>query len=542
LLSATGGGHVMSVARNASYGIATVAAGLLLAGPQAAGVAAADSSGTHSAHSAADTHGTGGPKGKPSPQSGRNAKPANSNAPTAIARRVRREAAHPSTVAAGTPSVAVAPPSAASVPAATTHVAALTVPVMTSAKGLLPSIAGFVSNVLAKLRAMVEGAVLWVRRTFFDAAPDVNAVQTTGETSGSITGNLNITSAVRNKTTATILQSPQNGTVVLNSDNTYTYNPGSTFTGQDSFIIKVTEAGTHIDLTDPLRPAAVYVNVVVHQGTQIYPTFTFKYTTGSVFWGSGDSEAKAALQWSATQLASAISVTTPTTITLAVRGRVGFDESGDKYDSLASASSPRVNTSDPGFYGTVVRQKIIASTDANGSQADGTVIFNFAEPWGYGDTISSKRFDFESVAMHELLHSMGWTDGLEAAGGNTDTNWTTYDQFITNSTGVAAVNSTYKFNTALNPNLTGGNGGLYFNGPNAVEAYGGPVPVYTPAKFDGSSSIAHTDDNTFNGKTQPRDLMNARDPHGLATRTLSAVDLGVLKDLGYTLVSALVDA
>jgi hypothetical protein len=535
----------MSVARNASYGIATVAAGLLLAGPQAMGVAAADSAGSNSAHSTGDTHGTGGPKGKPAPESTRNTKSANSNAPVAITRRVRHDAGQPSAAAAGTPSAAVAPPAAASAPAATTHVSALTVPVMTSAKGLLPSIAGFVSNVLAKLRALVEGAVLWVRRTFFDAAPDVNAVQTTGETSGSITGNLNITSAVGNKTTPTILQSPQHGTVVLNSDNTYTYNPGSTFTGQDSFIIKVSEAGTHIDLADPLRPAAVYVNVVVHQGTQIYPTFTFKYTTGSILWGSGESEAKAALQWSATQVASAISVTAPTTINMAVRGRMGFDEDGDEYDALASASSPRVNTSTSGFYGTVVQQKIIAGTDANGSQADGTVTFNFVvNPWGYGNTINGKQYDFESVAMHELLHAVGWTDNLRAAGKNTGVNWSSYDQFITNSTGVAAVNSTtYKFNTTLNPNITGGNGGLYFNGPNAVAAYGGkPVPIYTPPKYDGGSSIAHTDDNTFDGKTQPRDLMNAQDPHGPAPRTLSDIDRGVLLDLGYTLVTALVDA
>ncbi|OYN77052.1 Ig-like domain-containing protein [Mycolicibacterium sphagni] len=523
----------MSVARNASFGIATLAAGVLLAGPQAAGVATADSSGSQPAHSAATARGAGAATGS----SGRNIKPANS---TALAERTPATAGRPpaalvNAAAAVTAKVVPVHAAAPTALATTTHLAALTTPVMTVAKGLLPpSVASWLSNIAAKLRSLIEGAAVWVRRTFFDAAPTVDAVQLTGQTSGAITGNLNIEDAVGNKTTTTILQSAQNGTVVINPDGTYTYTPGTTFTGQDSFIIKVTESGTHIDLANPLRPAAVYVNVVVDQGTQIYPTFKFKYSTGSIFWTS---EAEAALQWSATQVASAIVVTTPTTLTLTVRGRLGVDEDGKKYDALASASSPRVNKSSSGFYGTVVQQKILTGTDANGNAPDGTVTFNFVKSWGYGNTISDTQFDFESVAMHELTHALGWTDALDEPGDNNGTNWTTYDKFITNSSGTAAINSTtYKYNPALESNIIGKNGGLYFNGPNAVAAYGGkPVPLYTPETYDGGSSIAHTDDNTFNGTIQPRDLMNAVDPFGPGPRTFSAVDRGVLEDLGYTL-------
>ena len=522
-----------------------MAAGLLFVGPQAVGVAVADT-GSPSAHSAGDARSTGGSKTSTARQSGRNAKPTNRNTSAATTRRATHGATRPSAAATNPATAAAHPPAtvtltqpaAASAPVTTTHVAALTVPVMNSAKGLLPSIAGFLSNVVAKLRALVEGAAVWVRRNFFDSAPTVDAVQTTGQLSGEISGNLNVHDAEGNKTTVTILQSAQHGTVELNPDGTYSYTPGSTFTGQDSFIIKVTDAGTNIDLSNPLRPAAVYVNVVVDQGTQIYPTFTFKYTTGAMFWTS---EARAALEWSATQAASEIAVTTPTTITLSVIGRMGFDESGNAYSALASAYSPRVDGSSTGFYGTVVQQKILTGTDPNGNVADGRVMFNFIQPWGYGDSIVGKKFDFESVAMHELLHAMGWTKGIYAAGTNTGTNWSTYDQFITDSNGVAAVNATtYKFNTALNPNLTGRNGGLYFNGPNAVLAYGGPIPLYTPPSYRNGSSLSHTDDNTFNGKIKPRELMNARDPYGPGPRTFSAIDRGVLLDLGYTLASALV--
>lgn len=55
------------------------------------------------------------------------------------------------------------------------------------------------------------------------------------------------------------------------------------------------------------------------------------------------------------------------------------------------------------------------------------------------------------------------------------------DSFIQTKSGTRVISSgTYRFNTAYNTNLTGGGGGLFFGGPNAIAAYGGPVPLYTP--------------------------------------------------------------
>ncbi|MGI9125005.1 MAG: hypothetical protein ACR2JM_09695, partial [Mycobacterium sp.] len=100
---------------------------------------------------------------------------------------------------------------------------------------------------------------------------------------------------------------------------------------------------------------------------------------------------------------------------------------------------------------------------------------------------------------------------------------------------VKVIGTDYKWLTAYNTNLTGGNGGLYFSGPNAVAAYGGPVPLYTPNPWNPGSSVSHLDDNTFTGtKTQ---MMNAITDTGLGIRTLSKVELGVLKDIGYTVVT-----
>jgi len=279
----------------------------------------------------------------------------------------------------------------------------------------------------------------------------------------------------------------------------------------------------------------VYANVVVDQGTQIYPKFSFTYTTGAMFWTS---ESKATLQWSAAQVASVLAVSTPTTLTVAVRGRLGFDESGNKYDALASASSPWSNRSASGFYPTVLQQKIITGVDANGSRPDANITFNFQYGWDYGDKVSAKNYDFGSTGMHELFHTMGWTRNISAPGKNTRTNWMTYDQFVTDSSGVKAVDpTTYEFNTSLNPNLTRGDGGLFFDGPNAVAAYGGLVPLYTSTKWKGGSSVSHLDGSVFNGIDLPRDLMNASSAKGIGPRRISAIDLGVLKDLGYTLAT-----
>ena len=95
-----------------------------------------------------------------------------------------------------------------------------------------------------------------------------------------------------------------------------------------------------------------------------------------------------------------------------------------------------------------------------------------------------------------------------------------------------------KFRTkSYNPNLTGGNGGLYFNGENAVAAYGGLVPLYTPSPWESGSSVSHLDGSAFTGSN--RQLMNPSTGSGLGIRTLSPIELGMLEDMGYSVVSPL---
>lgn len=137
--------------------------------------------------------------------------------------------------------------------------------------------------------------------------------------------------------------------------------------------------------------------------------------------------------------------------------------------------------------------------------------------------------------MHELLHSLGWMAYLSAPGANTRTSWPVYASLIGSANGTRAIGSNFAFKSAFDDNLTGGDGGMYFLGVYAVAAYGGnPVPLWAPGTYQPGSSMSHLDDDTFSGVDHL--LMDSRARLGAGERTLSAIELGVLRDIGYTVI------
>jgi hypothetical protein len=133
------------------------------------------------------------------------------------------------------------------------------------------------------------------------------------------------------------------------------------------------------------------------------------------------------------------------------------------------------------------------------------------------------------------MHTFGFLSYIDSAGYNTGKYWTTFDSFVETSNGTHPIGKTYAWNTAYNTNLTGGAGGLYFGGPNAVAAYDGLVPLYTPRPWEDGSSVSHLDDSTFTGSHSL--VMNAVASSGKGVRVLSDIEVGILKDLGYTVKS-----
>ncbi len=251
--------------------------------------------------------------------------------------------------------------------------------------------------------------------------------------------------------------------------------------------------------------------------------FDFEFGAGSQYWSN---EAINALNTAANTLASYLQVTTPVTLRYHVTGYSLFN------GTLASAGS--AISASPGFHKTIVQQKILTGLDANGSAPDGTIDWNFGHSWGFGESIPEGSYDFQSVAMHELLHTFGFLSFVNSAGNNTTTYWSEFDSFIVDSNGNAPISThTYLWDSSFDSNLTGGNDGLYFGGPNTFATFGGLVPLYTPDPWLSGSSVAHLDTTTFTGQNSK--LMSHSTSSGTGIRTLSNVELAILEDLGYAI-------
>ena len=356
-------------------------------------------------------------------------------------------------------------------------------------------------------------------------------VGTPDATTGIVTGTVTATDAEADTLTYSTPATTAKGAVTLNAaTGAFTFTPSDpsrAVPGTDTFTVTVVDGyggSTPVTVSVPITGTSQKAKM----------TFVFNYTTGSQYWTT---EAKNALQSAANKVASYIVVSKPVTITFDVTA-----ESSPTSATLASTGSDLTSASS-GFFNTVVQNKILTGVDSNGTVADGYVDVNFGIPWAYGDSVTTTQYDFTSTAMHEMLHALGFLSYIDAPGSSWNTrgtNWTTFDSLIvTNNKSkvIGTVVNRYRWNTLYNTNLTGGNGGLYFGGLNAIAANGGLlVPLYTPKPWESGSSVSHLDDSTFTGaKTQ---LMNAMADTGKGIRTISAIELGVLKDLGYTVIPA----
>lgn len=265
------------------------------------------------------------------------------------------------------------------------------------------------------------------------------------------------------------------------------------------------------------------------QGNTI--SFEFIYPDGDQHWTD---EAKASLNEAADAVAAYLVAPKPVTITYKL---ADDNEPGH----LAQASSDRVDDDSPGYFRTVVQQKLITGEDANGDKPDGDIDVNWNSNWALGDNEprgddesgTQAPDDFKATIMHELLHTLGFDTGISGPGSPQGKNHPTFDSFVVNADGAKVVGDDYTFNPAYEPNLTGGDGGLFFGGPHAMAAYDGkPVPLLTDAPWN-VSNLAHLNGHVFTGENKK--MMNPGDDgDGAEVRVLSPVELGILEDLGYT--------
>lgn len=372
------------------------------------------------------------------------------------------------------------------------------------------------------LKGMLAGTAYTVRRTLLNQAPTVTSLTLTGSSDAPVAGQVSAVDAEGDPISYRLVRGPKAGDLTLNADGTFTYTPGQEFDGVDSFVVMAQDLGLHVNLLDPFRGAGTSAGALFNEGAI---KFAFTYTAGANYWSA---DAKSALESSAVRLAAYFLIAKPVTLDYDVTGK-----NDTTINTLASAGSDLIGNA-PGFRRTVVQNKLLSGVDSNGAAADGTINWNFGDSWAYGDEVAGDQFDFVSTAMHELMHTFGFLSYVGPPGSNTNLAWPVFAGFITTSTGTRVINSRGVWNTAYDPNLTGVGGGLYFDGTNAVAAYGGPVPIYTPNPWQDGSSASHLDDATFIGSNQQ--LMNAISDLGLGIRVLSPIEQGIMQDLGYTVV------
>lgn len=195
--------------------------------------------------------------------------------------------------------------------------------------------------------------------------------------------------------------------------------------------------------------------------------------------------------------------------------------------TLASASSPiYFSSEDTGFFQTVVQKKITGGPDDNNAASDGNVNWNWHYDWSLSGAVGEEQFDLATTAKHELLHAMGFASMVSEPGTNNGRlQWTVFDSYLVDVNGNALISSTGSW-LGRDSALT--NGGLFFGGANAVAANGGfLVPLYSPASWEAGSSGSHLD---ISGDWL---IMNAYINPGEGPDALSAIELGMLQDLGY---------
>lgn len=261
---------------------------------------------------------------------------------------------------------------------------------------------------------------------------------------------------------------------------------------------------------------------------------TFSFTFSDTNSGFNDpvlgATRRAALQSAATTLSSYLVGYAPRTVNLTVDTSYNDTESS----ILASAGSSAFAASNS-FQRNLV-QTMIQTGSNSGQSSLGTIVWNFGYTWDYDDNVSLGAIDFKSVAMHELIHTLGFESFISSAGTGLGggTTWSIFDQFLTDAAGnrLVTAGGVYNGGTILTDDF---GSDVYFSGPNAMAANGGQrVHIFSPSTFRDGSSLSHLDTDFFTSSTY---IMEHAVGGGPGARTLSAIELGILADIGYSVAA-----
>ena len=187
-----------------------------------------------------------------------------------------------------------------------------------------------------------------------------------------------------------------------------------------------------------------------------------------------------------------------------------------------------------GFNSPFTKAHIVTGNDPYGSFPDGYLQFNFHQNLNYNYDVnafpSAQQFDFYTIALHEILHLLGFTSYSNANGESAASPhvYTTFDEYLMDYNKnelfeVAGSGSSTIVSVPEDGDLT--NNQVWF------ELYPGQhAPVFSPDPFNGSS-LDHFD----NGRSSHGEyLMHPSLSKGDAFKLLHEDEVRVLENLGFS--------
>ena len=119
------------------------------------------------------------------------------------------------------------------------------------------------------LNEWASGALLLVRRSLFNQLPDASPAQLLTNSAGQVSGSIGASDPEGDALNYRLVRAPEFGLVQIAADGTYTYVPGSDYSGSDSFVVGVSDSG--FNLLNPFGSRTTDVAVQVPDESLIGP-------------------------------------------------------------------------------------------------------------------------------------------------------------------------------------------------------------------------------------------------------------------------------
>ena len=111
------------------------------------------------------------------------------------------------------------------------------------------------------LNELASGALLLVRRSLFNQLPSASPAQLFTDAAGQVSGSIGASDPEGDALTYRLVQAPEFGLVQIAADGTYTYVPGSDYSGSDTFVVGVSDSGFNLLNPSGSRTTDVAVQV-----------------------------------------------------------------------------------------------------------------------------------------------------------------------------------------------------------------------------------------------------------------------------------------